>query len=238
MNGKRKLLNCHLVITRHADQNSSGKMTFIQPLSNLIAMRKQLLFFGMFLGAALLWQPARAQSFMNFSIQQPAPLDATFSSAGGNLTFTFSQVNPGASSSWSWNFGTGDTSTLASPTYTFPEGTFNVCLTVQDQYGCSATYCDNLVVVGNEEPDMIHGLSIQPNPFSSSTRLSYTLDRMAQVQVRVFTLQGALVESVVNESQTAGAHSYVLGTGLAQGTYLVSIELDGKPVARRMMKLQ
>lgn len=47
--------------------------------------------------------------------------------------------------SWLWDFGNSNTSTLQNPIFQFPLlGIPYVCLTITDNTGCSATYCDTL----------------------------------------------------------------------------------------------
>ncbi|MFM7022610.1 MAG: PKD domain-containing protein [Flavobacteriales bacterium] len=54
---------------------------------------------------------------------------------------SFINLSTGASA-FSWYFGTGDSSKLASPYYTYPDtGTYNVCLRTFNIYGCSKETC-------------------------------------------------------------------------------------------------
>ncbi len=56
--------------------------------------------------------------------------------------------------SWIWDFGTGDSSTMVNPTYTFPgNGSYNVKLVVEDYLGCSDSVTKTLIVRDN--PDII-----------------------------------------------------------------------------------
>lgn len=90
--------------------------------------------------------------------------DATLPSAA----FSFSQTDPEdfrivsfsnesiSATSYDWNFGTGDSSTEANPSYTFEgEGTYTVTLTSTDGNGESSTVSRDVVVVKPEEPDAI-----------------------------------------------------------------------------------
>lgn len=57
--------------------------------------------------------------------------------------------NPGNSqiSSYYWNFGDGNTSTLSNPTNTFASaGWYNVCLTITTTDSCSSSYCQMIYV--------------------------------------------------------------------------------------------
>lgn len=51
-------------------------------------------------------------------------------------------------SSWAWDFGDSTSSTLQSPTHTFGLGTFNVCLTITTDSGCTSVWCENITNLG------------------------------------------------------------------------------------------
>ncbi len=91
--------------------------------------------------------------------------DATLPSA----SFSFAQTDPedfkvvsfsnesGSATSYSWDFGTGDTSTEKNPVYTYEdgEGTYTVSLTVTDNNGESDSFTKDISVIEPEEPDAI-----------------------------------------------------------------------------------
>lgn len=55
---------------------------------------------------------------------------------------TFNNQSVGANMTYLWDFGDGNTSTQASPSHFYnSEGTFTVCLTATDKYGCDSTLC-------------------------------------------------------------------------------------------------
>ncbi len=46
-----------------------------------------------------------------------------------------------------WDFGNGDVDSVGSTQYLFPSlGTYNVCLTIEDEIGCTDTYCDQVEI--------------------------------------------------------------------------------------------
>ena len=51
--------------------------------------------------------------------------------------------------------------------------------------------------------------SVAPNPFSTETRIHYSLDRSTKVSVHVYDISGKLQKSLVNETQTQGSHTAV-----------------------------
>lgn len=66
----------------------------------------------------------------NMPLRACSPLTQTFVS-------TISSIDPVIS--YLWDFGDGTTSTLASPTHTFPVGVYNIRLTITTQGGCSVS---------------------------------------------------------------------------------------------------
>lgn len=61
--------------------------------------------------------------------------------------FYFIDNSNGFNTSWTWFFGDGDTSDMQSPYHTYyTVGSFYVCLTIQDDYGCEDTFCDTLII--------------------------------------------------------------------------------------------
>ncbi len=64
-----------------------------------------------------------------------------------------STINPGAISSWTWDFGDGHTSDLQNPLHTYnTPGSYNVSLTVVSSAGCSNTSTQNAFVTAYLPP--------------------------------------------------------------------------------------
>ena len=56
------------------------------------------------------------------------------------LTVTFEDLSTGHPDSWSWDFGDSGTSSEENPTHTYPNaGTYNVTLSIQNQFGTNIT---------------------------------------------------------------------------------------------------
>ena len=82
-----------------------------------------------------------------------------------------------------------------------------------------------------------------PNPFNMSTRISYSLPEPGRVNIRIFNLQGRLVNQLENSFQTAGIHETswngrdTNGHEISSGVYVCHLIVDGKPVQNRKMLL-
>lgn len=93
------------------------------------------------------------------SIADATPPSAAFSASQTDpedwRIVSFSNESASATS-YSWDFGTGDSSTDANPTYSFPgEGTYSVTLTSTDGNGVTSTVTQQVDVIEPEEPDAI-----------------------------------------------------------------------------------
>ena len=68
-----------------------------------------------------------------------------------------------------------------------------------------------------------------PNPFTPSTTIEYHLSRPGNVELSVYDMQGRLVRTLVDEPMQTGTHPVRWdANGLASGTYLFRLVVDGK----------
>ena len=72
-----------------------------------------------------------------------------------------------------------------------------------------------------------------PNPFNPSTSISYSLTDNNQVRVEIYNINGKLVETLVNEYQTAGLHQIMWNAaGQSSGVYFIKV------TAQNLSKMQ
>jgi PKD domain len=115
--------------------------------------------------------------------------------------------------SWSWSFGDGNTSSDRHPDFTYPlPGTYEVCLTVSNQYGTD-THCQTIYgVTPTQNPTVQASIAVAPNPFSDyfDVTLSTTI---AGQRLRVYDLLGRLMidEPLVLGVQTFSASTWPTG---------------------------
>ncbi|MBK6563890.1 MAG: PKD domain-containing protein [Saprospiraceae bacterium] len=63
------------------------------------------------------------------------------------VNFADSTISSTTITSWLWDFGDGHSSTSHNPHHTYAHaGTYEVCLTVHNNHGCSSTYCHPVTV--------------------------------------------------------------------------------------------
>lgn len=74
-----------------------------------------------------------------------------------------------------------------------------------------------------------------PNPFTPSTLIRFSIQNSAHTVLRVYTLTGELVTTLMDSKLDAGTYSLRFdGSSMASGTYLYSLETDGKTITKQM----
>jgi|GEM_PF-250503 len=84
-----------------------------------------------------------------------------------------------------------------------------------------------------------HTLTGYPNPFNPVATIEYHVPTDGHVAVRVFDLQGRLVETLVDESKTAGRYTVSFdGSGLASGVYIYTMASTGQTLSKTITLLK
>jgi PKD repeat protein len=158
------------------------------------------------------------------------------SSAGNNLTFT-------------WDFGDGNTSTEAFPSYTYAgNGPYYLCLSVDDGAGCTDTYCDSIGVNGivfkkngfsiqvsapplatavSTEQQTVSEFKVYPNPFRNNVTIELNLTEASLTTIFVTDLLGNNVAQLNNSVLNKGNSKFVWEPEtIANGVYLLNIKTD------------
>ncbi len=77
-----------------------------------------------------------------------------------------------------------------------------------------------------------------PNPFNPTTTIRYSLPEAALVAIKVYTLTGAEVATLVDEWRTAGNHEVLFNASrLASGVYFYRLSVNGTVVQVRQLTL-
>ena len=81
--------------------------------------------------------------------------------------------------------------------------------------------------------------SLNPNPFSSTVNISYTLPEQDMAEIAVYDLSGRLVETIQSTTVSEGAHSlnWTPQVSIPNGCYLVVLDACGYRIAARCLKL-
>ncbi len=82
-------------------------------------------------------------------------------------------------------------------------------------------------------------VSVLPNPFNPSTRISYYVPTDANVSVAIYDVSGRLIERLVNERQTAGDHTVEWNASQeSSGIYFCRFESHGVVETRKLVLLK
>jgi len=83
-----------------------------------------------------------------------------------------------------------------------------------------------------------------PNPFSSTTSMSFALPNAAPVSLSVYDVSGRLVSTLINRPMDAGMHQVSWdgrdsgGNSVANGVYLLRLEAGGETVTRDLVRMK
>ncbi len=125
---------------------------------------------------------------------------ASATSSINDNTVTFTNNSTGATS-YDWDFGDGNNSTLANPVYTYAGGgSFTVTLTATNGSCSDVTTISLTSVSVGDELALIENISIYPNPTNSNATLSVVLSEAKAFDVMLIDITGKLIfnENVSN----------------------------------------
>ena len=92
---------------------------------------------------------------------------------------------------------------------------------------------------GNARPENFQLAQNYPNPFNPTTTISYSLPVGGTVFLKVFSLDGREVATLVNENQSVGEHKIQFhAAGLASGVYVYRLQMGGFVQARKLLLLK
>jgi len=98
------------------------------------------------------------------------------------------------------------------------------------------------VETSNEPVDVPGSFTLEqnyPNPFNPTTSIGFEVDQSSYVSLRVFDLQGRLVETLVSKTLPAGQHTVSFDAkNLASGMYLYRLETPKGMLTKKMMLLR
>ncbi len=119
-----------------------------------------------------------SQSFNPFAIvhvipYDPKPIDINYTNSCKPYTVSFSTATPDITN-YLWNFGDGDTSTLANPTHIYQSpGTYGITLNITIGAGCQ-TVIDTALTVGHLNP-----MAVNSNNLCKNELCQFTLSNAA-----------------------------------------------------------
>lgn len=108
------------------------------------------------------------------------------------------------------------------------------------------TFCeenlDSVEVAVKEEPNQSTDFSLlqsYPNPFNSTTTITYQLAKMGQVTLNVYDINGQLTSTLINAVQSIGNHQIVWNAdSVPSGVYLLSLTNEQSSQIRKIILLR
>jgi choice-of-anchor B domain-containing protein len=166
---------------------------------------------------------------LNQAITVGAAPTALYSFGVNQYVANFTNNSAGALT-YSWDFGDGNTSTVANPSHTYTaNGAYEVTLEATNECGFAVyTQTVNINVSGTEFLDETgYSLSAAPNPFSQNLTINYELPNEAtNANLLIFNVLGAKVGEV---ALTGNAGALAIGEKIAgSGVYFLRLEVEGK----------
>lgn len=89
----------------------------------------------------------------------------------------------------------------------------------------------------NTENGVKLSYNFYPNPVENQLTIDYYLENSTTVTIYIYSLDGKQVKNISVGNQDKGLHSeYVDCSSLLKGTYILMIEINGKPVSNKFIK--
>ncbi len=148
------------------------------------------------------------------------------------VDFTNSTTSTTGTSTYLWDFGDGNTSTMEDPSYTYAAaGTYTVCLTVTDDCGTDST-CMAVTVTdtsaNNIEEVILQNAKVYPNP--ANELMTVNVSSNEQIDLTILDMMGQVI------TRLSFSHSTVIKTGhLADGVYFLQLKLNGARINKRIV---
>jgi hypothetical protein len=85
-------------------------------------------------------------------------------------------------------------------------------------------------------PSVDYAIKAHPNPFNPMTTISFSLAQAGHAEIKVYTVRGELVDTLVGQNLEAGLHKVIWrgkdrrGAGVPSGSYFAKLYVDGRDV--------
>lgn len=157
------------------------------------------------------------------AIPQP---DASFTSTVSFATFIGDVTNPYSGSTYTWDFGDGNSANGISVTHIYnAEGQFTVILTVENECGTANNTSEAGIDVKVEEVNASNLVKVYPNPNNGSFTLQVNNTGAEKATVEITDLQGRVV-FVSNYSAATQLNEQIDLSNFANGIYNVKVTMN------------
>jgi hypothetical protein len=98
---------------------------------------------------------------------------------------------------------------------------------INERAGMTVHRFNNVTINNEAEKTLASKIALEqnyPNPFNPTTKISYTLNQPGEVTLKVYDVNGRLVNTVFNGRMAAGAYAYDFdASNLASGSYIYEL---------------
>lgn len=169
------------------------------------------------------------------SVNATPTADASFTQTNGSFTVQFLNNSTNATS-YSWNFGDGNTSTSANPSHTYATGgDFTVVLTATNG-NCSNTFSINLTSVAVSENVAFEDLMVFPNPTENVLNIQFSSFDSGIMNATIFNLAGQVVSSEAFAVNAGNMFHTIDTSNLESGVYFVNLNNNTSNITIRVIK--
>jgi Zn-dependent metalloprotease len=175
-----------------------------------------------------------ARTPVTVTVNATATASFTFAPVANTVTFTDNSVG---ATSWLWDFGDGNTSTLQNPVHTYAaNGTYIVTLTINGGI-CTAPDIQTIVItgVGIEQHSNQINLSVYPNPVKDLINIEWYQSEQENVSMQVTDNLGRSVYDVPSQLMNSGIHKMNIHTNeFSNGIYFLKIQGQNSAIVRKI----
>ena len=151
----------------------------------------------------------------------------------GGYPVDFVGISSGKPARYIWDFGDGEQDSInISPTHEYEfTGTYNVCLTVEDQVtqetdqACEDVDVYEVGIYNNISDPAGISLNNYPNPFTSYTSIEYIIPIKTNVIINIYDEEGKIVENITNTEKNKGKHTILWNANrFHKGIYFIQLK--------------
>jgi len=154
-----------------------------------------------------------------------------------NSPINFESTVSAGTVTYSWDFGDGNTSTVANPSHTYSSlGDYTVTLTVTNGAGCTVTSTTEITILTSGITEIESNVSIYPNPTADELFIKNTSGEIYN-EIDVVNSIGQLVKRIDVEGLNVPIYQLNL-EGLATGVYVIGIRFEGEGVLRKKIVVE
>lgn len=180
----------------------------------------------------------------------------TYDTLQNTFTLTVDSTSTANSNTYLWNFGDGNTSTLAAPTHIYPvDSVYYVCLKITTASNDTCLYCSyigndylgniyrtNGFTINVKNPNILTDIAslpssesnyiLSPNPTNGETAILFN-HSVNNINIKGFNIAG---QKILEKTNLSGNHFSIDISDQTAGIYFVEILIDGNVLRQKLVK--